>query len=375
MRRATGESFNISKVLSGDMSIRDLANDVHERIEAGYVIKGAARSEEVPLFTMHPISQTSVALGTGPAWPNKISNPLIFVMSSPRSGSTLFQLILNTHPDCYAPQELFLLMVNTVGEWRQWFLGMVFAEPLFASIKELMGTTITDAHNFFTTLPNDMHMRDLYQLLQEMCSPKILADKTPMNCAHPRFLLQAVNGWEDPTFIFLCRHPTAAIQSIMDVGKNIGLVQGLRNYASDVEQLENAEQTWINSNRNVLDVLPHTVPGSKYMTILYEQLVADPEPTLQRVCKMLHFAWEPQMLKPYDTESATKFKEAATVLVGDPLLFTRSLIDSRQADKWKHVTLPAPLRSATIALVYRAIQTSQRPLLTRILLDISLTGT
>ena len=41
---------------------------------------------------------------------------------------------------------------------------------------------------------------------------------------------------------------------------------------------------------------------------------------------------------------------ASTVFVGDFKLFKRTTIDAQQADKWRTVTLPSRLRSATIAL-------------------------
>ena len=54
--------------------------------------------------------QTSVALGTCAPPPAPLPLPMVFVLSSPRSGSTVFQLSLNAHPQLYAGQELYLLM-------------------------------------------------------------------------------------------------------------------------------------------------------------------------------------------------------------------------------------------------------------------------
>lgn len=50
-----------------------------------------------PLFFMKPLTETTVALGAAPEWPFKISNQIVFVFSSPRSGSTLLQLILSVN--------------------------------------------------------------------------------------------------------------------------------------------------------------------------------------------------------------------------------------------------------------------------------------
>ena len=55
-------------------------------------------------------AHTSVALGTCALPPAPLPLPMVFVLSSPRSGSTVFQLSLNAHPQLYAGQELYLLM-------------------------------------------------------------------------------------------------------------------------------------------------------------------------------------------------------------------------------------------------------------------------
>ena len=56
------------------------------------------------------------------------------------------------------------------------------------------------------------------------------------------------------------------------------------------------------------------------------------------------------MLAPYEAESTKAFRQAETVFVGDPKLFKKAHIDAKQADKWKKITTPRSLRSATIVL-------------------------
>ena len=51
----------------------------------------------------------------------------------PGSGSTLFQLILNTHAKLWAVWEFHILPFHTVGEWRKWMQGTVYEEPLIGT--------------------------------------------------------------------------------------------------------------------------------------------------------------------------------------------------------------------------------------------------
>ena len=142
----------------------------------------------------------------------------------------------------WAPQELYLIMFATVGEWRRWLLRTVFAESLVGAVSELLGTGATDAQELVRSWPDTMPMRDVYLFLQEHCAPALLCDKTPMNADHPGFIRQAIRGWEMSRFVHLFRHPVPAIQSLVELNRNVGLVQGMvTDKYNPVENFRHAE--------------------------------------------------------------------------------------------------------------------------------------
>ena len=69
-----------------------------------------------------------------------------------------------------------------MDEWRRWFMGTVFAEPLFDTVAEV--DTATGQH-VVDTWPATMSIRDVYEIIQSQVVPKLLVDKTPANAAHP----------------------------------------------------------------------------------------------------------------------------------------------------------------------------------------------
>merc|ERR1712185_170577 len=71
------------------------------------------------------------------ALPRLPPRPILFLLSSPRSGSSLLQLCLNAHPELYAGQELFLLPFETLGERRRLLEGTGFEEGLVKTVMEL----------------------------------------------------------------------------------------------------------------------------------------------------------------------------------------------------------------------------------------------
>jgi hypothetical protein len=195
-----------------------------------------------------------------------------------------------------------------------------------------------------------MTIRDVYVYLQSRCAPATLVDKSPANAEHPNFLRVACRGWTRASFIHLFRHPAPAIQSLVELRNSIEVTQGFDTSRdiSEIQRFAAAEATWLEGNANIMDVLPKE--AASMISVNYERLVVSPESTLRAVCATLAIDWEPQMLEPYNAESTKSFREAETVFVGDFKLFKKTRIDERQANKWKQITLPSPLRSTTIAL-------------------------
>jgi hypothetical protein len=135
IRRETGVGLDIAALLVGDMRIRDLALSLTHKMETARPTSQAAESTQ--LFLKKPISETSVARGAGWSGSHRIAMPIVFVLSSPRSGSTLFQFILNTHSLIWGPQELLLIPFSTMGEWRQWLWDTAWAEGLIAAVLQV----------------------------------------------------------------------------------------------------------------------------------------------------------------------------------------------------------------------------------------------
>jgi acyl carrier protein len=81
---------------------------------------------------------TSVALGTAAPVPEKLKRPMLFILSSPRSGSSLLQLCLQANPLLYAGQELYLIMFDTMSERAALPEMRLFGQGLSAVMKELL---------------------------------------------------------------------------------------------------------------------------------------------------------------------------------------------------------------------------------------------
>ncbi len=192
----------------------------------------------------------------------------IFVMCTLRSGSTLLRVLLNSHSKIHCPHEIHLryLGVDLESKWVE------------RSMKE-MGL---DEER----LEDLLWDRVLHRELTSSGKPR-LATKTPNDV----FIADRIKTcWPNAKMIFLLRHPAAIVKSRQDYqgeeadfDDNVALI---RRYC---EALEAARQQYDG------------------VTIRYEQLTADPEATLRRVCAHVGVDFEPGMLE-YGEQDHGRFK-------------------------------------------------------------------
>merc|ERR1711998_90350 len=69
--------------------------------------------------------------------PAKLQGPMLFVLSSPRSGSSLMQLCLNVHPQLAAGQEVTMLMYDTLKARKDALEGQFIYGGLAQAFRDL----------------------------------------------------------------------------------------------------------------------------------------------------------------------------------------------------------------------------------------------
>src|SRR6185312_10124142 len=115
--------------------------------------------------------------------PEGLKNPrAVFILSPPRSGSTLLRVMLAGHPELFAPPELELLHFATLDERRDAFSGRdaFRLEGLLRAVMEARACTAEEAREIVAGLEAaGCSTRELYRRLQEWIGGRLLVDKTP----------------------------------------------------------------------------------------------------------------------------------------------------------------------------------------------------
>ena len=225
--------------------------------------------------------------------------PAPFVVGVARSGTTLLRLMLDAHPELAIPPETHFIptLAQTCGtgdrdagacalealtsdpRWPDFGLER---DALERRIEELRPATLGDA------------LRAFYQLYAARFGKPRWGDKTPRYDARMSLIRQLL--------------PEARFVHLIRDGRDVWL--SLRGVSFGPDSVEAAATAWVSRiarARAQARALPF------YLEARYEDLVLEPESTLQRICTFLDLSWDPAMLGYHD-RAATRLAELKDVV-------------------------------------------------------------
>ena len=255
---------------------------------------------------------------------------LIFIGGSPRSGTTLVQNILDSHPLLLGGPE-FLYLQDIVGLRRK----------LHSSISKGwidIICTREDVDNYIIGL-----IKKLFLPLADSNQCEFYSEKTPMNILVFSELLEL---FPESHFIQVIRDPRAIVSSLQQVKKR-AIDKGFKppyftaNLSASVAYVKKCYDTGFTAEKNN--------PG-KVLTILYENLISDPEKETKTICKFLGIEWNDRMLYPGEKKH---LGEAAITVNSDELWYDADKysknVESKHLEKWqRNLTLYQKIKT-TIA--------------------------
>jgi amino acid adenylation domain-containing protein/FkbH-like protein/non-ribosomal peptide synthase protein (TIGR01720 family)/FkbM family methyltransferase len=266
---------------------------------------------------------------------NSKNPPAIFILSPYRSGSTLLRVILGGNPQLFAPPELELLGFNTLGERKAQFSGRYnfWTEGTIRTIMEIKGCSAQEAIAIMEELEEkNLTSRQFYRLLQEWLGDKILIDKTPSYSLDLETLKRAEINFRNPLYIHLVRHPLATMRSYEEAR-----VEQTFPYEHPFKQRELAELVWLISHQNILEFLQQVSPQRQYQ-VKFEDIVKQPQKTIESLCQFLGVEFNPDMLQPYKEKKQrmTDGIYAESRMIGDVKFHKHQSINPNTIDQWKN---------------------------------------
>jgi acyl transferase domain-containing protein/acyl carrier protein len=262
----------------------------------------------------------------------------VFLLSPPRSGSTLLRVILAGHPRLFAPPELALLNYDTLGQRRDALAGgdaSLLQGPAVA-LMHLKGCGAAEAEALMAGYEaRNLDTRRFYRELQRLADDRLLIDKSPNYVYDLEVLKRAEADFDAPLYILLLRHPCGMIHSYEEARMDL-LLPGAARRELPFGRRRLAELLWLQSYRNLRDFMA-LVPPERRHALRFEDLVAEPRAAVEKLCRFLGVDFEPALLDPYrdGDRRMTGGLHADSRPLGDLKFHGFKAIDPAAADRWR----------------------------------------
>jgi hypothetical protein len=241
---------------------------------------------------------------------------LIFVGGSPRSGTTLVQNMLDSHPLILGGPE-FLHLQHIVDLRRRLHSSITKGWIDIICTRE-------DVDSYLIELIEKLflHLADKHQC-------EFYSEKSPENIL---VFSKLIELFPKAHFIQVIRDPRAIVTSMQQVKKR-AVNKGLKppaftaNIATRLAYVKKCFDAGFTATKNA--------PG-KVLTVAYEHLLMNPEREIKKICKFLGIEWDDLMLYPGDKEHLGQqaITTSSDEIWYDAKAYNRNP-DSQNIEKWQ----------------------------------------
>jgi Sulfotransferase family len=231
--------------------------------------------------------------------------PAPFIVGVGRSGTTLLRMMLDAHPQLAIPPETHFVLqfIQTSGRLRfnsriaqrgvvedshrRWNDFGLDPDELLTRIEAIPELNTADA------------LRAFYQQYAERHGKRRWGDKTP---DYVRKMKKIQNTLPEARFVHVIRD-----------GRDAGLSQNARILRRGVREPMPPREMARRWRKRVAKAREDAAEIEGYVEVRYEDLVAEPEPQLRRVCDLIELEYDPEMLR-YHERAAERLAEMAGAL-------------------------------------------------------------
>jgi hypothetical protein len=181
-----------------------------------------------------------------------MSQPL-FILSPPRSYSSVIAAMLGQHPRCYGLPELNLFIADNLGAvWARLERIMPYGrDGLLRVLAQLHDGEQTEATiekaKTWVQDKSGWSGKQVFDHIQQLVGDRILVEKSPMTVMQPENLERMRRAFPEASYIHLTRHPRAVCKSLKSLaGRSEEWGGRLSRISFDPEQI------WLKAHENVI---------------------------------------------------------------------------------------------------------------------------
>ena len=265
------------------------------------------------------------------------SPPAVFIVGSPRSGTTLLRMMLDSHPELAIPPETGFIphalrcIGGTDASRRRAFCETLANFPVGASAwadHRVSRAELLNELKALVPFQLDQAIRCFYKLYAARFGKTRWGDKTP------------TYGLYAPAILRLL--PEASFVHIVRDGRDVAL--SLRDlWFAPGRDMTSLARQWRRDVR-VTRRLSQRCP--RYMEVRYESLVRQTEIEIRRICEFIELEYHPAMLRYHERAPARLSEHAARIHSDGRILstaharftmqqLTTAAPDSSRISRWK----------------------------------------
>lgn len=242
----------------------------------------------------------------------------VFLVGCPRSGTTLLQSLIASHPKItsFPETKFFLFGIPRLSQPERLLFGLTARS--FHNHLINWFTNDIKRPEFLNTLPNipilTWYMKRLIEILNELTIEQgnyIWLEKTPDHIYHIPYIEKML---PDAKFIHLLRQGTDVIASLYEVTRKYP------KFWSGEWSIDLCLRQWQKAIISSINCQNKT----NHLFIRYENLVKEPVATLQKVCDFINVDFDDQMLDKYEETSRQLISYACgRIIIKDGILFNK----------------------------------------------------
>jgi hypothetical protein len=240
----------------------------------------------------------------------ELGQGLIFILSQPRSGSTLLQRMLGAYPLVHTTQEPAIALYPLLGLQAQRMESAYRREVPHLFVRSFL-QTLEEGEEAYVVALRKM-LLNLYRSALATTQARFFLDKTPRY-----FMIIPELGRVFPKarYLILFRNPLAVLGSILNTwvrGEWLGVAH--------------ARPDLVEAPRLLLE--GWALLGERAMTVQYERLVREPERTMQAICRYVDLDFDPALVE-YNRSELTRWPHSDQKSV-----YRYTHPEPVQAEKW-----------------------------------------
>jgi hypothetical protein len=226
---------------------------------------------------------------------------LVFIVGSPRSGTTWLQRLLASHEKIHTGQEPCLFARYVGPQLRVWRWELTRENSAETSTgRGGIGLSCYFQEQEFVAILRDYMCRLLRPMIGSLRPGELFVDKTPMNAL---YLPEIRELLPESRFIHLIRDPRDVVASFLAASRSWGSGWAPR-------RTKTAIKSWV-KHVGAVNEAAKNIPRRLFFEVRYERLSAVPEDTLSEIGEFLGLEWRPGAI-----QNAVQNNKAETVRAG-----------------------------------------------------------